>query len=222
MRLEGGLRKTGAPLARILARLLRFRGEEGTELVEFAIVVPGLMIVLTGVASFALAFYSLQQLGNATTTAVQLGCRSRTGQRSVRDSPVIGSVNPSQLDSREIQLRDVGRFHKRNNHLQFNLLRWEYDLQLHGGGVGDKWRGCGPDGGERTGSAEGHVSIQLAAHHALQPDDEQYRVDRVSDTRMKDVKKEECGRGSKAQRLQADAEGRWLMVGRHGRCSDEG
>ena len=72
MRLEGGLRKTGAPLARILARLLRFRGEEGTELVEFAIVVPGLMIVLTGVASFALAFYSLQQLGNATTTAVQL------------------------------------------------------------------------------------------------------------------------------------------------------
>jgi len=72
MRLEGGLRRPATRLARILARLLRLRGEEGTELVEFALVVPGLMIVLTGTASFALGFYSLQQLGNAATTAVQL------------------------------------------------------------------------------------------------------------------------------------------------------
>jgi Flp pilus assembly protein TadG len=52
---------------------LRLRSDEvGTELVEFAFVLPGLMIVLTGTMSFALALYSLQQLGNATANAVQV------------------------------------------------------------------------------------------------------------------------------------------------------
>ena len=50
---------------------MRMRSEEGGSLVEFAIVVPLLMTVLTGSASFALGFYSLQQLGNATAGAVQ-------------------------------------------------------------------------------------------------------------------------------------------------------
>lgn len=48
-------------------------GEEGSaELVEFAFVLPGLMIVLTGTISFALALYNMQQLNNATGNAVQV------------------------------------------------------------------------------------------------------------------------------------------------------
>ncbi len=48
------------------------KGEEGTALVELAISLPIMLTLLTGAASFSLAFYSLQQLGNATTTGVQL------------------------------------------------------------------------------------------------------------------------------------------------------
>jgi len=46
--------------------------EEGTSLVELAICLPIMLTLLTGAASFSLAFYSLQQLGNATTSGVQL------------------------------------------------------------------------------------------------------------------------------------------------------
>ena len=46
--------------------------EEGTALVELAISLPIILTLLTGAASFSLAFYCLQQLGNATTTGVQL------------------------------------------------------------------------------------------------------------------------------------------------------
>jgi Flp pilus assembly protein TadG len=44
-------------------------GEEGTALLEFAITLPLLMIVLLGTASFSLALYYLQQIGNATSSA---------------------------------------------------------------------------------------------------------------------------------------------------------
>jgi Flp pilus assembly protein TadG len=47
-------------------------GEEGGALLEMAMTLPLLMLVLTGAASFALAFYNLQQLGNATSSAVQM------------------------------------------------------------------------------------------------------------------------------------------------------
>ena len=57
-------------LARVARRDLRKRGEEGSTLVEFAWVLPALMALLTGVISFSLAFYTLQQLGNAAGTAV--------------------------------------------------------------------------------------------------------------------------------------------------------
>jgi len=56
---------------------LRKRGkglesEEGTSLVEVAISLPIMLMLLTGAASFSLAFYYLQQLANATTSGVQL------------------------------------------------------------------------------------------------------------------------------------------------------
>jgi len=71
MTLDGGLRRQAALLTRVASRALGFRGEEGGSLVEFAIALPLMMIVLTGAASFTLAFYNLQQLGNATAGAVQ-------------------------------------------------------------------------------------------------------------------------------------------------------
>jgi Flp pilus assembly protein TadG len=48
------------------------KSEEGTSLVELAISLPIMLTLLTGAASFSLAFYFLQQLGNATTSGVQL------------------------------------------------------------------------------------------------------------------------------------------------------
>jgi Flp pilus assembly protein TadG len=41
-------------------------------LVELAITLPIMLTLLTGAASFSLAFYFLQQLGSATTSGVQL------------------------------------------------------------------------------------------------------------------------------------------------------
>jgi Flp pilus assembly protein TadG len=48
------------------------KGEEGTSLVELAISVPIMMTLITGAASFSLAFYNLQQLGSATANAAQV------------------------------------------------------------------------------------------------------------------------------------------------------
>jgi Flp pilus assembly protein TadG len=58
-------------IARIAKRLCGLRGKEGGTLVEFAFILPGFIMILTGTASFGLAFYSLQQLSNATATAAQ-------------------------------------------------------------------------------------------------------------------------------------------------------
>jgi len=44
-------------------------GEEGSALLEFAVTLPMLMIVLLGTASFSLALYYMQQIGNATSSA---------------------------------------------------------------------------------------------------------------------------------------------------------
>jgi Flp pilus assembly protein TadG len=71
MTLDYRLWRKATWLARRASRALRVRCEEGGSLVEFAIVVPLLMTVLTGSASFALAFFSLQQLGNAAGGAVE-------------------------------------------------------------------------------------------------------------------------------------------------------
>ena len=48
------------------------KGEQGTSLVELAITLPIMLTLLTGAASFSLGFYCLQELGNATTSGVQL------------------------------------------------------------------------------------------------------------------------------------------------------
>src|ERR1700728_3524627 len=60
---------------RLAQRLMRAKGligEQGTSLVELAISLPIMLMLLTGAASFSLAFYSLQQLGNAATAGVRL------------------------------------------------------------------------------------------------------------------------------------------------------
>ncbi len=53
-------------------RQRRFRGDEGGALVELAIALPLIMTLLTGAASFSLALYSYEQLGNAVSSATQL------------------------------------------------------------------------------------------------------------------------------------------------------
>jgi Flp pilus assembly protein TadG len=72
MTIWGGLRKQAILLGRRVKRQFCFRSEEGGALVEFAVTIPLMMTVLTGTASFSMALYYLQQLGNATSTAVQL------------------------------------------------------------------------------------------------------------------------------------------------------
>jgi Flp pilus assembly protein TadG len=52
-------------------RTLLVSEDEGTQLVEMALVAPLMMLMLTGIASFAMALYSYQQLGYATSTASQ-------------------------------------------------------------------------------------------------------------------------------------------------------
>jgi Flp pilus assembly protein TadG len=54
---------------RILAWLRE--GEEGNALIELAFVAPIMMLMLTGLASFAMALYSYQQLGYAVSAAAQ-------------------------------------------------------------------------------------------------------------------------------------------------------
>lgn len=71
MKLDCRLQRHTRLFVRLRLRARRFRGESGSTLMEFAFVIPMLMTVLTGAASFSLAFYNLQQLGNATATAVQ-------------------------------------------------------------------------------------------------------------------------------------------------------
>jgi Flp pilus assembly protein TadG len=69
MKLDGNLRNRATRIASVAKRVMR--GDAGDLLLEFAMTLPLLMMILTGVTSFALAFYSLQQLGNATVNAVQ-------------------------------------------------------------------------------------------------------------------------------------------------------
>lgn len=71
MNIGRGLRKRAMLLCGLAKRALRFGGEDGGALVEFAVTLPLFMTVLTGTASFSLAFYNLQQIGNATSGSAQ-------------------------------------------------------------------------------------------------------------------------------------------------------
>jgi Flp pilus assembly protein TadG len=57
--------------ARAAGRVAQIGSEEGTSLLEFAITGVVFFTVLTGAASFSLALYSMQQLSNATSSAIQ-------------------------------------------------------------------------------------------------------------------------------------------------------
>jgi Flp pilus assembly protein TadG len=72
MKIRGCKAWRGFLPVRRLRRSVDLKSEEGTSLVELAISLPIMLSLLTGAASFSLAFYSLQQLGNATTSGVQL------------------------------------------------------------------------------------------------------------------------------------------------------
>jgi Flp pilus assembly protein TadG len=52
-------------------RMGLFGREEGNALIELAFVAPIMMLMLTGLASFAMALYSYQQLGYAVASAAQ-------------------------------------------------------------------------------------------------------------------------------------------------------
>lgn len=64
-----GMRRKPSWRGRI--RLWLFGREEGNALIELAFVAPIMMLMLTGLASFAMALYSYQQLGYAVAAAAQ-------------------------------------------------------------------------------------------------------------------------------------------------------
>ncbi|MGB6694123.1 MAG: TadE/TadG family type IV pilus assembly protein [Terracidiphilus sp.] len=72
MNRDSGARKRKNSLWRVVARVLHLRSEEGSAVAEMAWVMVPLMTIITGAASFGVAFYFFQQLSNATSTAVQL------------------------------------------------------------------------------------------------------------------------------------------------------
>jgi Flp pilus assembly protein TadG len=71
MRREAGPRKLTRALARFVGHCLGLKNQEGGAVLEFALMVPPLVLVLTGCASFAMAFYTLQEMQNAVSAAAQ-------------------------------------------------------------------------------------------------------------------------------------------------------
>jgi Flp pilus assembly protein TadG len=69
MKIEVNLRRLVAGAAR---RARWVRDEQGGSLVEFAILSPLLFVLVAMAGSFTLAFYNLQQIGNATASAVAI------------------------------------------------------------------------------------------------------------------------------------------------------
>jgi Flp pilus assembly protein TadG len=72
MKTENNNQQKAYGFTRRIKRFFRTGGEEGNALLEFAVTLPLFLTVLTGTASFSLALYFLQQIGNATSTASQL------------------------------------------------------------------------------------------------------------------------------------------------------
>ncbi len=72
MKLDVGRQREAGLLAHMAQRIAGVRSDEGNALLELAITLPMMMLILTIFASFSLAFYNLQELENATTSAVVL------------------------------------------------------------------------------------------------------------------------------------------------------
>ncbi len=70
MKLRMWLRRRADLEVRRARRALHLRSREGSVLVEFAVIVPVLMIALSGTVSVAMAFYSLQQVSNVCSSGV--------------------------------------------------------------------------------------------------------------------------------------------------------
>jgi len=75
---HGAQRASNGEIVRVRPLTLRQRlyafiraKDEGSQLVEMAMVAPILLVILTGMASFGMALYSQQQLGLAAAGAVQ-------------------------------------------------------------------------------------------------------------------------------------------------------
>lgn len=74
-----GLRKRAESYMRRLKRGVGFKVEEGSALVECAVTLPLFLAVIMGAASFSLAFYEMQELGNAVSAAgAELGATAGT------------------------------------------------------------------------------------------------------------------------------------------------
>jgi Flp pilus assembly protein TadG len=79
MAMNWGLRRRAHSCLRTVMRAAGFKGEDGAALLECAVTLPFLMAVIMGTASFSLAFYELQELGNAVSAAAQeLGATAGT------------------------------------------------------------------------------------------------------------------------------------------------
>ena len=61
------------------------RGEEGQALVEFALVVPVLLLLLLGIVEFGLLLYNQQVITNASREGARYGIVMRTPRRSVEE-----------------------------------------------------------------------------------------------------------------------------------------
>ena len=66
-----GLRSRARASVRRLVRAAGFQGEDGGLLIELAVTLPFLVALVTGATSFSLAFYEMQELGNAVSAAAQ-------------------------------------------------------------------------------------------------------------------------------------------------------
>jgi Flp pilus assembly protein TadG len=79
MTISWGLRERAHPCLCRLVRAVGLKGEEGTALIECAVTLPLLLAVVMGATSFSLAFYQMQELGNAVSGAAQeLGATAGT------------------------------------------------------------------------------------------------------------------------------------------------
>lgn len=74
-----------------LRSAVRVRGENGQTLVEFAMVLPVLLIVLTGIFSFGIIFNQYEILTNAVSSGARVAAMSESGGKAVDPTGVYNS-----------------------------------------------------------------------------------------------------------------------------------